>query len=212
MLTFARLFLYHCPSDGNLSPPGSSFEFLTESSCPFVSDCSSHLVRDELVSPGSRGALLTFRSLSLPHPQVIVICWGIATCGLAASTNFGGLLGCRFLLGSSSVLVFSSSPPFPVSLDLTEFSPLLDRLSGLFEASCLPLFTVSRSFREDEEGSGVLAFEASSCRLPFSTSRSSFLSPSFLFRSSLQLGTDDQSSVSVPISFRTSPIQNADRR
>ncbi|KAL7414559.1 major facilitator superfamily domain-containing protein [Mrakia frigida] len=50
----------------------------------------------------------------VPHRilmPVIVFCWGIATCGLAASTNFQGLLASRFLL-------------------------------GLFEASCLPLFTI----------------------------------------------------------------------
>lgn len=42
---------------------------------------------------------------------IIVIAWGVSTCGLAASTNFQGLLASRFLL-------------------------------GLFEASCLPLFTI----------------------------------------------------------------------
>jgi MFS family permease len=42
---------------------------------------------------------------------ITVFCWGVSMCGLAASTNYGGLLACRFLL-------------------------------GLFEAACLPLFTV----------------------------------------------------------------------
>jgi len=30
---------------------------------------------------------------------VIVICWSVALCGMAASTNFSSLAGCRFLLG-----------------------------------------------------------------------------------------------------------------
>jgi MFS family permease len=41
----------------------------------------------------------------------IVICWGVSLCGMAASTNYTGLIVSRFFL-------------------------------GLFEASCLPLFTV----------------------------------------------------------------------
>lgn len=52
--------------------------------------------------------------VKVPHRilmSAIVIAWGISTCGLAASTNFPGLLASRFLL-------------------------------GLFEASCLPLFTI----------------------------------------------------------------------
>ena len=39
--------------------------------------------------------------VKVPHRilmAVIVIAWGISTCGLAASTNFPGLLASRFLL------------------------------------------------------------------------------------------------------------------
>ena len=115
MLTFARLFLYHCPSDGNLSPPGSSSEFLTESSCPFVSDCSSHLVRDELVSPGSRGALLTFRSLSLTPPSGYRHLLGyryLWTCCFYQLRRIAGMSIPSWFVFRSRFLLLSSFPCF----------------------------------------------------------------------------------------------------
>lgn len=58
--------------------------------------------------------LIAFLIVKFPSRVVMcitVFCWGVSMCGLAASTNYSGLIACRFLL-------------------------------GLFEAACLPLFTV----------------------------------------------------------------------
>ncbi|KAF9016943.1 MFS general substrate transporter [Hymenopellis radicata] len=82
----------------------------------------AHLVGNQYSTIGSLNAIAQlawqpFSSYLLVRVKprhlmpVIVSCWGIACCGIAASTSFGGLAANRFLL-------------------------------GLFEAACLPLFSI----------------------------------------------------------------------
>ena len=74
---------------------------------------------------------------------VIVICWGIALLGMAASTNYAALMACRFLLGWFEASVLPLFSIITIAWYRRSEQPLRIALwygtNGLANAICSPI-------------------------------------------------------------------------